>query len=42
MLEKKKTARFLDKTIDSQEVTNLVEQLWTAIVYYQVSRNHVV
>ena len=37
--EKKKTARFLDKAGDSQEVVNLVERLRTAIVYYQVSGN---
>ena len=34
-------AGFLDKAKDSQEVVNLVEQLRSAIVYYQVSRNHV-
>ena len=38
LLEKKDGARFLDKSKDSQEVANLVEQLRTAIVYYQVSR----
>ena len=37
LLEKKKVARFLDKAKDSQEVINLVEQLRTAIVFYQVS-----
>ena len=42
LLEKKKTAGFLDKSKDSQEVVNLVEQLRTAIVYYQVSRTNVV
>ena len=42
LLEKKKVARFLDKAKDSQEVANLVEQLRTAIVFYQVSRNHTV
>ena len=39
--EKKKTSRFLDKAGDSQEVVNLVEQLRSAIMYYQVSGNHV-
>ena len=39
--EKKKTSRFLDKAGDSQEVVNLVEQLRSAIMYYQVGRNHV-
>ena len=42
LLEKKKVARFLDKAKDSQEVVNLVEQLRTAIVFYQVSRNRMV
>ena len=32
--------RFFDKAKDSQEVVNLVEQLRSAILYYQVSRNH--
>ena len=40
LLNKKMAARFLDKTKDSQEVVNLVEQLRTAIVCYQVSGNH--
>ena len=40
LLNKKKMARFLDKAKDSEEVVNLVEQLRSAIVYYQVSRNH--
>ena len=38
LLEKKKVAGFLDKSKDAQEVVNLIEQLRTAIVYYQVSR----
>lgn len=42
LLEKKERARFLDKARDTQEVANLVEQLRTAIVYYQVSGNPVV
>ena len=41
LLDKKKVARFLDKAKDSQEVVDLVEQLRTAIVYYQVSGNGV-
>lgn len=41
LLQKKKTARFLDKAGDSQEVVTLVEQLRTAILYYQVSGNYV-
>ena len=41
LLEKKKMASFLDKSKDSQEVVNLVEELRTAIVYYQVSAIHV-
>ena len=36
-LEKKMVAGFLDKSKDSQEVVNLIEQLRTAIAYYQVS-----
>ena len=40
ILEKKKMAGFLDKANDSQEVVNLVEQLRSAILCYQVSRNH--
>jgi hypothetical protein len=40
LLEKKKAARFLDKAKDSQEVVTLVEELRSAIVYYQVSGNH--
>ena len=40
LLDKKTTARFLDKAEDSQEVVTLVEQLRTAIVYYQVSGNY--
>ena len=40
--EKKKTTRFLDKAGDSQEVINLIEQLRTAIMYYQVSGAHAV
>ena len=42
LLEKKKVAGFLDKSKDSQEVANLAEELRTAIVYYQVSRNRMV
>ena len=38
--EKKKTARFLNKGGDSQEVVNLIERLRTAIAYYQVSGTH--
>ena len=41
LLEKKKMARFLDKAQDSSEVVSLVEDLRTAIVYYQVSGNRV-
>ena len=37
LLEKRATVGFLDKSKDSQEVVDLVEQLRTAIVYYQVS-----
>ena len=40
LLEKKKVAGFLDKSKDAQEVSNLIEQLRTAIVYYQVSGIH--
>ena len=40
LLDKKTTARFLDKAEDSQEVVTLIEQLRTAIVYYQVSGNY--
>ena len=40
--EKKKLARFLDKGGDSQEVVNLIEQLRTAIIYYQVGGTHAV
>ena len=39
LLEKKKTSRFLEKSKDSQKVVTLVEQLRTAIVYYQVGGN---
>ena len=39
LLDKKKIARFLDKSEDSQEVVTLIEQLRTAIVYYQVGGN---
>ena len=42
LLEKKTMAGFLDKTKDSQEVVNLVEELRNAIVCYQVSENHLV
>ena len=42
LLEKKKTARFIDKTGDSQEVVNLIEKLRTSIVYYQVRGDYVV
>ena len=42
LLEKKKTSRFLEKSKDSQKVVTLVEQLRTAIVYYQVSGSNVV
>jgi len=41
LLKKGDRARFLDKAKDSQEVVNLVEKLRTAIVYYQVSGDHV-
>jgi hypothetical protein len=37
LLEKKTMTGFLDKTKDSQEVVNLVEELRNAIVCYQVS-----
>jgi len=40
LLKKKKTAGFLDKAKDSQEVVSLVEKLKTAIVYYRVSRDY--
>ena len=40
ILEKKKAARFLDKAKDSQEVVDLVDQLRTAVVYYQVGGIH--
>ena len=42
LLEKKKTARFFDKGKDFQEVVSLVEQVRTAIVYYQVGENQAV
>ena len=42
LLDKKKIARFFDKSGDSQEVVALVEQLRTAIMYYQVSGNDAV
>jgi len=42
LLEKRMVAGFLDKSGDSQEVVSLVEQLRTAIVYYQVGGNHAV
>lgn len=42
MLKKKKMAGFLDKAKDSQEVANLVEELRSAIMYYQVSGNRAV
>ena len=35
--EKKKIPGFLDKAKDAQEVVNLVEELRSTIVYYQVS-----
>ena len=41
LLEKKGITGFLDKAEDSQEVVKLVEQLRTAIAYYQVSGNYV-
>jgi len=37
LLEKGKTARFLDKGRDSGEVVKLVERLRDAITHYQVS-----
>ena len=40
LLEKKNATGFLDKSKDAQEVVNLVEELRSAIVYYQVSANH--
>jgi len=40
LLEKKMASGLLDKGKDSQEVANLVEELRTAIVYYQVSGDH--
>ena len=42
LLKKTKMAGFLDKAKDSQEVVNLVEELRSAILYYQVSGNHAV
>ena len=39
--DKKTTARFFDKAKDSEEVVGLVEQLRTAIVYYQVRGSYV-
>ena len=42
LLDKKTAARFFDKAEDSQEVVTLVEQLRTAIAYYQVSGNYTV
>jgi len=40
ILNKGNRERFLDKQADSQEVVNLVEEIRSAIVYYQVSRSH--
>ena len=42
LLEKKKIPGFLDKSKDSQEVVDLVEQLRSVVVYYQVSDHHTV
>ena len=42
LLEKKKMPGFLDKSKDSQEVVDLVEQLRSVVVYYQVSGNRAV
>jgi len=39
-LSKSRRIGFLDKQVDSQEVVNLVEEIRSAILYYQVSRNH--
>jgi len=40
ILDKNKLERIPDKSVDSQEVVNLVEEIRSAIVYYQVSRDH--
>jgi len=40
ILDKSKGRGFLDKRVDSQEVVNLVEEIRNAIVFYQVSGNH--
>lgn len=34
------TSGFIDKGRDSQEVVNLIEELRSAIMYYQVSRRY--
>ena len=41
LLGKKNATGFLNKLKDAQEVVNLVEELRSAIVYYQVSANHI-
>jgi len=38
--EKKKTVGLLDKAKDCREVVDLVEELRSAIMYYQVGGNH--
>ena len=42
ILEKKRVTGFLDKGKDSQEVVSLIEQLQSAVVYYQVRGNRAV
>ena len=42
LLEKEAASRLFDKGKDSQEVVNLVEELRTAIAFYQVSSGHAV
>jgi len=42
LLEKKRIPSFFDKKKDSQQVVDLVDELQTAIVYYQVSGHYVV
>jgi len=41
LLDKRKVCRILDKTLDSQTVVKLVEQLRQAILIYQVGPNAV-
>lgn len=42
MAEKKRAGRSLDKANDSQELVSFVEELGSAVIYYQVSGNYVV